>query len=76
MADNIILNKQLSNSSKDSKQNPIQSLADNQINNNKDESENKVEDELDPAKAINLLFGILLELYGKKQYKKLYRKRR
>ena len=71
MAENIIPSKQLSNSSKDSKPNPIQSLADNQINSNKDESESKEEDELDPAKAINLLFGILLELYGKRQYKKL-----
>ena len=71
MAENIIPSKQLSNSSKDSKPNPIQSLADNQINSNKDESESREEDELDPAKAINLLFGILLELYGKRQYKKL-----
>ena len=67
MENNLNSRKKLSNPNN----NTIPSLTDKQKNNIKDESKNEEEEELNPAKEVKTLLGILLEFYGKKQYKKL-----
>ena len=60
------------NNDDDSNNNINQELStENNINNKESDEDEKEEEEMDPSKQIQLLFESLLEMYGKRQYKKI-----